>query len=66
MEKSEIHGFFDDDGYEINTDLIKKPTLCITCKNDENESEEEQLLCNMTRHDQRNENEFVCFAYEKK
>lgn len=66
MEKTEIHGFFDDDGYEINTNLIKKPTLCITCKNNDNENEEEQLLCNMTRYDQKNENEFICFAYKKK
>jgi len=66
MKPTEIYGFFDDDGYEINTDLIKKPSLCITCINNENENEEEQLLCNMTRYDQRNEKEFICFAHEKK
>jgi len=28
----EIHGFFDDDGYGINSDLIKKPSLYLTGK----------------------------------
>jgi hypothetical protein len=64
MDKSQIHGFFDDDGYEINTELIKKPSLCITCANDDNPNEE--LLCIMNRYDQRNDNEFKCFAYKKR
>lgn len=60
---AKISGFFDDDGYEINTDLIKKPSLCITCLNDDNPQEE--ILCNMTRYDQKDEKEFKCFAYKK-
>ena len=56
-------GFFDDDGNEINSDLIKKPSLCLTCVHDDDSNEE--LLCNMTRFDQRNENDFICFAYKK-
>jgi hypothetical protein len=59
----EINGFFNDEGYEINTDLIPKPSLCITCLN--NDDPNEEPLCNMTRHDQRNESEFKCFAYRK-
>lgn len=61
---SKIGGFFDDDGYEINTDLIKKPSLCITCIKDDNPKEE--MLCDMTRYDQRDDKEFKCFAYEKR
>ena len=64
IKPSEIHGFFDDDGYEINADLIKKPTLCLICVRDDDHSEEP--LCNMTRFDQQGEPEFVCFAYMKK
>ena len=63
MDKSQIHGFFDDDGFEINTELIKKPSLCLTCVNIDNPNEE--LLCNMTRHDQKDNDEFKCFAYKK-
>ncbi|WP_051254368.1 hypothetical protein [Arenibacter latericius] len=63
IQSLEIHGFFDDDGYEINEDLIKKPTLCLTCIHDNDPNEEP--LCNMTRFDQQGEPEFECFAYKK-
>jgi hypothetical protein len=64
MDPTKIAGFFDDDGYEITSDLIKKPSLCLICKNDDNPAE--VLLCNMTRHDQKDDNEFKCFAFSKK
>lgn len=60
-----IHGYFDNDGSEINPDLIPKPDLCITCKKD-GLSGEEEMLCNLTRADQQGENEFRCDAYEPK
>lgn len=64
IDPTQIAGFFDDDGYEINTELIKKPTLCLTCINDDDPNEE--MLCSMTRYDQRDEKEFKCFAYKNK
>jgi hypothetical protein len=64
IDPAKIAGFFDDDGYEINTELIKKPSLCLTCINDYDPNEE--MLCNMTRYDQKDENEFKCFAYKKR
>lgn len=64
MDKSEINGFFDDDGYEINTDLIKKPSICLICENDG--KPEEEILCTLTRHDQKDDNEFKCFAFKKR
>lgn len=63
IKPNEIHGFFDDDGYEINSDLIKKPSLCVTCVHDDDPNEES--LCNMTRFDQQGEQDFKCFAYKK-
>lgn len=63
IKPREIHGFFDDDGYEINSDLINKPSLCLTCVHDDNPNEE--LLCDMNRFDQKDEKEFKCFAYKK-
>jgi hypothetical protein len=63
IKPNEIHGFFDDDGYEINTDMIKKPTLCLTCVHDNDPNEE--LLCSMTRFDQQSAQGFKCFAYKK-
>ena len=59
-----IPKFFNDDGTEVNPDLIPKPSLCITCQKDEIQSEE--ILCNLNRMDQLGNDEFVCGAYEKK
>jgi len=64
MDETDINGFFDDDGVKINLDLISKPSLCLVCKNEDNPNEE--LLCNMTRYDQKDKDEFICFAYIKK
>ena len=63
IDPAKIAGFFDDDGYEINTELIKKPSLCLTCL--KNDNPDEEILCHMTRYDQRDENDFICFAYLK-
>lgn len=64
MDITKIHGIFDDDGYEINTDLIKKPSLCLICMNDGDANEE--ILCNLIRFDQRKDKEFKCAAFKKK
>ena len=54
--------YFDDDGTELNPDLFPKPHLCLSCKKNDNHNEE--ILCNLTRLDQREEPEFKCFSYE--
>jgi hypothetical protein len=64
MDVNDIHGFFDDDGYEINTELIKKPSLCVTCIKDDDPNEE--FLCQMNRNDQKDENDFKYFAFKKR
>ena len=56
--------YLDENGNEINPDLIPKPSLCITCKKDDDP--DELVLCNLNRMDQANEKEFKCFAYEPK
>ena len=53
---------FDDNGKEINPDLMPKPDLCLICKKQDNT--EEEILCALNRIDQRNDNEFKCFAFE--
>ncbi len=57
--------YFNDDGTEFNPDLIPKPDLCITCKKDGSDGEEE-VLCNLTRADQQGDGRFECEAYEQK
>ncbi len=64
MDPTKIAGFFDDNGYEINMDLIKKPSLCLTCSKDDNPHEE--FLCEMNRHGQKDDEGFICHAFEKK
>lgn len=57
-------GFFNDDGSEINPDLIVKPSLCVSCRKDDDPSEE--VLCVLNRADQQEEDEFCCYGYEAK
>ncbi len=64
IDPAKISGFFSDDGYEINSDLIKKPSLCLVCA--KNDDPNEEMLCNMNRYDQKDEIEFKCFAFCKK
>jgi len=56
--------YFDDDGTELNPDLIPKPALCVSCAKDGDPNEE--VLCSLNRLDQQGEAEFMCFAYEPK
>lgn len=54
--------FYNDDGTEVNPDLIPKPSLCISCRKDE--LQDEEVLCNLTRMDQQGQDEFICGAYQ--
>jgi hypothetical protein len=58
--------YFRDDGTEINPDLIVKPSLCVSCRNDGDPDEEMTILCTLTRADQEDESEFKCYAFEPK
>lgn len=60
----EIYGFYDDDGNKINPNLLPKPHLCFSCKSNDDDDWEENLLCQMNRWDQRNSKNFKCGAYE--
>lgn len=60
-----LSGFFNDDGTEINPALVPKPGLCLTCKK-ENAGGKEEILCTLTRNDQKGEKDFECGAYEPK
>lgn len=56
--------YFNDDGTELNPNLMPKPTLCVGCRNDDDPTQE--IVCNLTQLDQQDEPVFVCFAYEPK
>jgi hypothetical protein len=57
--------YFNDDGTEINPDLVPKPDLCITCKKD-GMGGKQKIICDLNRIGQQGENEFRCDAYEPK
>jgi hypothetical protein len=65
MDPLQIAGIFDDEGYEINPDLVKKPTLCLVCLKNFDPDREEELLCNLNRNDQADEKDFKCGAFIK-
>ena len=62
MTDEEHPKYMNDDGTEFNPDLISMPGLCLTCKKENDPSEE--MLCNLNRADQQGEEEFHCGAYE--
>jgi len=62
--EDEISGFYDDDGTKIDPDLTEKPSLCTTCRKDDEEKEE--MVCTLYRFDQQGDDEFICEAYVSK
>ncbi|MEK6776642.1 MAG: UPF0158 family protein [bacterium] len=58
-----MSGYFNDDGSEFNADLVPKPGLCLTCRKD-NAGGKEEILCILTRNDQKGDTDFECGAYE--
>ena len=59
-----ISGFYDDDGTKIDPNLMAKPSLCATCKKDDDKNQE--ILCTLNRMDQQDESDFICDAYVSK
>lgn len=55
--------YYDDDGTAVNPDLIPTPDLCLICKKQHDPNEE--IHCTMNKMDQMDEDDFVCFAFEK-
>lgn len=64
MDERDNSGFFRDDGTPINPHLVRKPSLCVICRKDDDPDEE--ILCILTRDDQEGEGEFKCFGFEPK
>ncbi len=56
-----MEGYFNDDGTPFNPHLMPKPSLCSTCKNDDDLKQE--VLCHLNRNDQ-DEDIFMCFSYK--
>ena len=53
--------YHDDDGNELNPDLIPVPGLCVVCQS--YNDPDELIECNLARLDQHNDAEFICCAF---
>jgi hypothetical protein len=58
--------YFNDDGNELNPDLIPKPHLCVGCRKDDMDDQDERVLCDLTRLDQSGEKDFICHGFVPK
>lgn len=59
-------GLYDDDGKKIEPETVPIPSLCLVCKRYTTEGWEEDVLCLMNRHDQKNSEVFRCGAFVSK
>jgi hypothetical protein len=60
------NGIYADDGTKIDILDIPMPDLCLTCESFLDDDREENILCNLTRADKREEGEeFKCAAWKK-
>jgi len=60
-----ISGLYNDDGTRVVIENIPIPGLCLRCKSYLVDDWEENLLCNMNRNDQQNDDHFECGAFEE-
>lgn len=65
MDPMKINGIFDDDGYEINKEFIKIPSLCLTCIKYDSQDWEGDILCSLNRSAQNDSDSFECYDYRK-
>lgn len=54
--------YFDDDGNELDISNLQMPQLCLSCEKKDDPHEE--ILCNLNRLDQVDEEDFKCGAYQ--
>ncbi len=60
------NGLYNDDGEKIDMESVPIPSLCLICKSYDFDDWEENLLCLMNRSDQKDDEEFMCGAFEKR
>lgn len=65
VEMPFINGLYNDDGTKVTIENIPIPDLCLGCKSYLVDDWEENLMCNMNRNDQRNDDYFECGAFEE-
>jgi len=57
-------GLFNDDGTPVDIASIPIPALCLQCRSFLEGDAEENILCLMTRNDQKDDDDFNCYSFE--
>lgn len=60
-----IGGLFNDDGSRIDPLTVPVPELCLRCKSFLSDDWEDNILCTLNRNDQKDSDDFKCFAFEQ-
>lgn len=60
-----VGGLFNDDGTRIDPMKVPIPELCLRCNSYLSDDWEDNILCTLTRNDQRDDDEFDCGAFEE-
>ena len=53
--------YYDDDGKELDPSSIPMPKMCLLCE--KKDLPEEEILCNLNRLDQKDDDVFKCGAF---
>ena len=56
--------YVNDDGTGFNPGLQPTPDLCVSCVKNETQDAEEEVVCNLTKADQQDDEVFLCLAYQ--
>jgi hypothetical protein len=59
-------GIYDDDGNKIDRLSIPIPELCLSCESFLDDDWEENILCDLTRADREEGEEFMCYAWRRR
>lgn len=60
-----VGGLFNDDGTRLAPLKVPIPELCLRCKSYLSDDWEDNILCTLTRNDQKDDDEFECGAFEE-
>ncbi|GEM_PF-2474100 len=58
-----LGGYFDQEGNRLDPDSVPRPGLCICCADNDSVDSGKEILCNLTRLEQRDEPEFRCGSF---
>jgi hypothetical protein len=60
-----IGGLFNDDGSRIDPLTVPLRELCLRCKSFLSEDWEDNILCTLNRNDQKDSDDFKCYAFDQ-